>query len=172
MSTNVILNNLLNCNQSNILKIHFGTIKSNEIFFRNINSNTISKIKSSLSNSYKKTNIKYVQYQYENQIMVINNNKCYSTELVNSDSKQLDNIDILFSNLNNTKFNYSKFPCKKNYHSINENEYDIFEINKNINMFVSNDHLFLEVNKIPNIVKFSDKILELINLIDSLSKSI
>ena len=150
MSTNVILNSLLNCNQSNILKIHFGNIKNNEIFYRNINPNIISSIKVSLDKSYRKTHIKYIQYQYENKIMVINNKKCYSTELIKSDSKQLDNIDILFSNLNNIPFNNVNFPCKKNYHNISENEYDIFEINKNINLFIGNNHVFLEINKNDN----------------------
>jgi hypothetical protein len=172
MSTNVILNSLLNCNQSNILKIHFGNIKNNEIFYRNINPNIISSIKVSLDKSYRKTHIKYVQYQFENKIMVINNKKCYSTELIKSDSKQLDNIDILFSNLNNIPFNNVNFPCKKKYHNISENEYDIFEINKNINLFIGNNHVFLEINKISNIIKFSNEILELISLIDSLSKPI
>ena len=54
---------------------------------------------------------------------MIINNKSYSSELISSDSKQLDNIDVLFSNLNNIPIKNIQFPCKKNYHSITERKW-------------------------------------------------
>lgn len=172
MNLNQLKPILLN-NNSNIIKIYFGIQENNEMFKISLDKNVISNLETELKKKYNVIEKQIFEYYYEDKILYINGDKItsFQEKLIDKTNVTLDNSCILISCLQKNKINNILFPCKKNYHSINENLFRQYQINNFINLIIKDNSLYISIVNKPNLIKYFDEIANLIIYIDKMLKT-
>lgn len=160
-----IENKLLKFKENNIntLDIFFGAYLNNNIFNKKLDANYYNNILDILINknySRKKYNIKL--YNYGINYLEAESKIHYKKTNVN----QLSTNTNLYITYLNTPDHYSIFPCKKNYHIL-EQSINEFKINDEISiMFINNTQLKINIKLNHNIDLSIKKLKELFLIIN------
>lgn len=172
MNLNQIKPFLLN-DKSNIIKIYFGNQENSEIFKTHIDKHIINNLEGELKKKYNSIEKKILEYYYEDKILYVNGPKIVSfhEKLIDKRSISLENITLLVSCIQKDKIQNTIFPCKKNYHSINENIFRQYSINEFINLIVKDNSVYISIVNKPNLIKFFDVIINLIIYIEKMLKT-
>ena len=167
------LKKIINNDNVNLIKIYFGNSINSNIFSTKIDRNIIKLLVDNLKLKYTHEIQNVNRYYYEDKVMVLLDNKTITEkhELIDYERENLQNIHLQISGLNYVKISSSEFPCKQNYHLIDNEIFDTFKILNYLKILINKNSVTIEINKIPNLIKFVNEITQVINDINTLLKN-
>lgn len=164
------LKKIINNDNVNLIKLYFGDAVHPQMFQCKIDKSKIQIVTENLKKKYNYQTIITNKYYFENKIMTITSNKHITEEqkLIIFERENLKNIHLQISGLLNSKLSNSEFPCKKNYHLVNNMESIVFKVSDYLKIIINDNTILIEIIKIPNLIKFTNEIISIIDQIDNL----